>query len=408
MDVLGNTNKNPNNNNRDFGSQTKSQIETPVPSPIKLSFESLQKVKDVKEKRVEVIEAAAKQTVIAATATSTSGTITKNKSDLVDSPTKSLLSLHNTTTIDGDDDIVKKTKKLLVSGNKKGPKVAENKPIADNTTTATTPAAVITNKTFGLGKNPEQSILNALRQTCYEKVFKDPQELQFRAKKIKQLFYDRDFDSIFLDTDNLPAYIAMYTPRRALCYYNMFINEPELAKLFVTNPRAVLEIPQHQQTQNRSSPQLPIVRRVCCLGGGSGSEMLGISAMICHNQDIQVPRNQDQQAPTTNIIEPLFTIHTQDYADWTSILTNLEQTIKRKWKKLNDPALINYEYSKSSLLDIDSDLEKIIASSDLVTVMFVFNELFSDKSKSMEFIKLMIKCLRKGSYLLVSTQSQKY
>ncbi|KAJ2701473.1 hypothetical protein H4R19_005411, partial [Coemansia spiralis] len=84
-----------------------------------------------------------------------------------------------------------------------------------------------------LGKNPQQSILSVLRIACAE-VFQQP-DLGDRLQRIKQKFYVRDFDGIFLDPANLPAYTAQYAPRRALCYYELFCR-PELQAILRARP----------------------------------------------------------------------------------------------------------------------------------------------------------------------------
>ncbi|KAJ1675968.1 hypothetical protein EV182_000221 [Spiromyces aspiralis] len=221
-----------------------------------------------------------------------------------------------------------------------------------------------------LGKNPEQSILNVLRLTCVDS-FKSP-DFQGRVQEIKKAFYARDFDAIFLTPENLPVYSAMYTPRRALCYYQMFTSEPELVK--------VLRQRKH----------------IYCLGAGSGSELLGISAAFCH---VAAPAPDHKVPRATKEAKPLV-IHTQDYADWTPVLTRLEDSIRRKWG-VTEGEHIRCEYSQNNLMEIRQELRDELGRADLVTVMFVFNELFTAKSKAMEFVKAMVMHLRRGALLLL-------
>ncbi|KAJ2704553.1 hypothetical protein FB645_003203 [Coemansia sp. IMI 203386] len=229
----------------------------------------------------------------------------------------------------------------------------DSKPAADSK-----PRAAVFRGKDTLGKNHEQSILNILRMVCSDAI-RSP-DFGERLQMIKKLFYKRDFDGIFLQPENLPVYTAQYVPRRALCYYEIFTT-PELQQILQKRPT------------------------VYCLGAGSGSELLSISAASC-------------QALEGGADTPI-TIHSQDYADWSPILDSLEAAIRYKWGI--EEKHISYKFSVGDLLCITPEIEAQIAQSQLVTVMFVFNELFSDKINVMNFVKAMVKNLRKDSHFLL-------
>ncbi|KAJ2309894.1 hypothetical protein IWW52_002371 [Coemansia sp. RSA 2704] len=202
-----------------------------------------------------------------------------------------------------------------------------------------------------LGKNPQQSILNVLRIACSE-ALQQP-DFAARLQEIKQRFYVRDFDGIFLDPANLPVYTAQYVPRRALCYYELF-SHPDLQEILRTGPQ------------------------ILCLGAGSGSELVGISAACAH------------------MTQPI-SVHSQDYADWSSILQSLETAVQYKWRVPH----MSYSFSLGNLLSISPELEAHIARSQLVTAMFVFNELFVDKANAMNFVRTIVRCLQPNAYFLL-------
>ncbi|KAJ2797155.1 hypothetical protein H4R20_005289 [Coemansia guatemalensis] len=182
-----------------------------------------------------------------------------------------------------------------------------------------------------------------------------------RLQEIKQKFYVRDFDGIFLEPTNLSVYTAQYVPRRALCYYDLF-SRPELQTILGTRPE------------------------IYCLGAGSGSELLGITAASC-----LLPETPGKTTPLN--------IHLQDYADWSSILQHLEAAARCRWNiETNE---ISYHFSLGNLLDISPAMEAHISSSQLVTAMFVFNELFADKTNAIKFVKSLVLHMQQGSHFLL-------
>ncbi|KAJ2551000.1 hypothetical protein IWW35_003020 [Coemansia sp. RSA 1878] len=208
-----------------------------------------------------------------------------------------------------------------------------------------------------LGKAPQQSVLNVLRMSCADAMQRP--DFAERLQDIKQKFYERDFDGIFLEPSNLSVYTAQYVPRRALCYYDLF-SHPQLQSILLTRPR------------------------ILCLGAGSGSELLGITAACCQILS-------DNTHPIT--------IHSQDYADWSPILQSLEHAVRYKWNI--QQSHITYEFSKDNLLSMSQSTEALIASSQLITAMFVFGELFADKSNAINFVKTIVRCTRPGAFFLL-------
>ncbi|KAI9499759.1 hypothetical protein BX070DRAFT_231506 [Coemansia spiralis] len=213
-----------------------------------------------------------------------------------------------------------------------------------------------------LGKNHQQSILNVLRMACAD-ALKQP-DFVLRLQEIKRRFYERDFDGIFLASANLPVYTAQYVPRRALCYYEVFTS-PEMQKILHSHPQ------------------------IYCLGAGSGSELVGISAACCNALS----------GPDMHIKANPIIVHSQDYTNWEPILDSLASAIRYKWNLSNEH--IEYKFSIGDLLHISSDIEQQISSADLVTAMFVFNELFADKANAMNFVKTIVKFLRPGAHFLL-------
>ncbi|KAJ1967192.1 hypothetical protein H4R35_006782 [Dimargaris xerosporica] len=152
------------------------------------------------------------------------------------------------------------------------------------------------------------------------------------------------------------------------------------------------------------------------MGGGAGSELMALAAASLNLPTKPVPRGNGstpvQPQPPESVAKsnpipssqsiPLCPIicHTQDYVDWRPVLADLESTARSIWKI--PPEWLQTEFTMGDLLSIDQDLEQRIGNADLVTAMFVMNELFTlDKQRAMKLVHTITKALRPGKHLLL-------
>ncbi|RUP45983.1 hypothetical protein BC936DRAFT_147498 [Jimgerdemannia flammicorona] len=207
-----------------------------------------------------------------------------------------------------------------------------------------------------LGKDPEQAILNAIQQACTS-TFSDP-TFTTTLQSIKTAFFARDYLSIFTVPANLPTYTAAYIPARSLCYYTLFRDEPLLQGLL----------------SRRSRIFLP--------GSGSGSELMGITAAMLH------------ASSETQRVE----LRMQDIGEWGDVLGGLEAEVRRRWG-FGEELVCGYE--RGDVLGVVGRVEEEIQEADLITFMFVMNELFVEKARAMEMVKRLVGGMKKGAWLLV-------
>ncbi|KAF9157724.1 hypothetical protein DFQ26_008420 [Actinomortierella ambigua] len=124
------------------------------------------------------------------------------------------------------------------------------------------------------GSNPDQFLLNAVKEACYG-AFSLPTFDQ-ALQRIKSHFYDRDYDAVFQNPEHLPVYSARYAPSRALCYYHMFLEHPTLLKPLEGGPSTIL-----------------------CIGAGAGSELMGIAAAMVHVAPLTVTTSSTSSTAKT-------------------------------------------------------------------------------------------------------------
>ncbi|KAJ1651694.1 hypothetical protein IWQ61_007808 [Dispira simplex] len=233
---------------------------------------------------------------------------------------------------------------------------------SDSTATALTTEEVVSGPLAQLGvsgTNIEKMILNVIRLACAE-TLQDP---QFAAKlrRIKECFVERDYEGVFTDPENLPIYTSQYIPGRTLCYFQLFTQEAALFRLWKRRPRTF------------------------CMGAGAGSELVAMAA-------VSLFLASTTKGPLTCLI--------QDFVNWQPVLNSLENTIRDIWSIPTDHFQV--QFTEANLLAVDQDLEIRIRQADLVTAMFVMNELFCIcKKEAMTLVKTLIRCLRPGAYFLL-------
>ncbi|ORZ10710.1 hypothetical protein BCR42DRAFT_494277 [Absidia repens] len=207
-----------------------------------------------------------------------------------------------------------------------------------------------------LGKDAEQSILSAIRRSCFDTFAR--KDFGSTLQMIKHSFVDRDYEGIFTDANNLDVYSAAYVPGRAVCYYEIFCMPP-LLKLLTKRTK------------------------IYAVGSGSGSELVSIAAAMT-----RVPGERQR-------IQLLM----QDIGEWKGVLDKFEQYTARAWNI--SPEQLTCRYEQGDVLDPNGMTSQNIASADLITFMFVMNELFVKKAQAMALIQNLVTFMKKGAYLLV-------
>ncbi|KAI8801464.1 hypothetical protein BJ742DRAFT_29376 [Cladochytrium replicatum] len=289
--------------------------------------------------------------------------------------------------------------------------------------------------------SPEQAILDVINATCASAT--SSPDFDTRLRSIKDLFKERNYDAIFNEKLNLPVYIAEYAPGRALCYHHIIQANQVLKEL----------------VQRKGG-------YIYALGAGAGSELVGIAAALAYRRgeytdtqsdgdgpselgerrasvkerggrivtrggkgnastdgngggsDVSSETVHEAPAPTTRL-----ELHCQDMADYQPTIGDLYTTALNHWGKLYagdmsadpatrncarrslqpfPPAELNFEYSVGNALDPSADITSSIRKADLITSMFVLNELFAhSKAAVVKLIELLVREMRPGSHLLV-------
>ncbi|KAF9364522.1 hypothetical protein BGX34_001293 [Mortierella sp. NVP85] len=290
------------------------------------------------------------------------------------------------------------------------------------------------------GRSPEQHILNVVKESCQGALslpsFTDT------LQTIKSHFFERNYDAVFQNPDHLPVYSARYAPSRALCYYKMFLEHPILMKVLEGGPSTIL-----------------------CIGSGAGSELLGIAAAMVHAnptpktkkvasykkeesaREKQAGEKSNEPPPaedtaqsiattteatlglenlslskctdstsggsgstegiTPKVAKPKksksnkhqVTLVMQDYVDWSPILDPMEAVVRARMQL--GPERLRCETEIGNVLDLSEGLLERVAKADLITFLFVLNELFQDKKRTMLLVARIVAAMPSGAHMLV-------
>ncbi|KEQ59713.1 uncharacterized protein M437DRAFT_14314, partial [Aureobasidium melanogenum CBS 110374] len=238
----------------------------------------------------------------------------------------------------------------------------------------------------------QQSLLNVFRDACNKG---SPAEIEHVLQEVKGHLFNRDFATAFGKDEYLEAYAARWSPSRALGYAQIFSDlTPEIAELLDQNAD--------------SSKPLNIV----CLGGGAGAEVVGFAGWLKHLRDNTSASDEKPHADISKL--DIFGI---DIAKWDKVMQDLHQGVitppvlskyasaaaKAANKAVLPSEVFNVRFKQQDILDTDAaGVNDLLANSDIVTIMFTLNELYSTSvAKTQRLLYSLTASMRSGSLLLV-------
>lgn len=199
------------------------------------------------------------------------------------------------------------------------------------------------------------------------------ENLQDMIQQVKGELFKRDYLSAFNSDDKRYAYVARWTPARALAYSSLFASLEPIRKLF--------------EDPDRKS-------HVLCVGGGAASELVGLSSVFC---SLKQPCGDSPSNLEIDVI---------DIADWSKIVGNLAGFMKSHW--LYDELKLNANFILGDVLTKSpGDLK--LPELDLITLLFTTNELFCEqKTETIKFLHTLSANCRKGALLLITESAGSY
>lgn len=201
----------------------------------------------------------------------------------------------------------------------------------------------------------------------------DSEDLVRHIQSVKGDLYNRDYISAFGNDNKRFAYASRWTPARALSYASLFATLDPIKQLL-------------------KSPD--DTKRTLCVGGGAGSELVGLAAVFCRLKEYCSKSNSKLE------------IDIIDIADWSTIVDELQDYIKSNW--VYNAASFEANFIHDDILKTDNSRLKY-SELDLITLLFTTNELFSEqRAKSVQFLQSLNTQCKKGCYLLIAESAGSY
>ena len=231
------------------------------------------------------------------------------------------------------------------------------------------------------------------------------------VQQIKQHLFNRDFKNAFGQQSFLEAYAMRWSPSRALAYTHIFWEVLSKDRLGTGN----LEQNSGELPLDASQVEAAFTKKVVCIGGGAGAELVALSAylkLVGHPCAIlNDPENESKRSSTYFVIKSI------DIADWSIILKEIHSCMtaappiseySSSAAKVANVALISPVDCTSSFMHEDvlsmknEDLASGFTGAVLVTLMFTLNELYNASiSSTTNLLLSLTMLLEPGSMLLV-------
>ena len=245
----------------------------------------------------------------------------------------------------------------------------------------------------------------------------DFDSLKPTLQEIKDALNCRDFETAFGKEEYLEAYTIRWGPSRTLGYAQL------LAWVFTqrTEDECV------QQLTNSTDHQ--IATKAVCFGGAA-AELMALSGLVRHlrhseaagkpdQQELQVSEDLATASTSTGVaMPPLLHLNILDAADWTSVLSKLEQglltpptlskyasaTVRATNASFLSPGIAEHAFTRTDILSLSTeDLRTAIGTAPaLLTLISTLNGLYTTSMpRTTAFLRRLQEAAPKGSLLLV-------
>jgi len=195
------------------------------------------------------------------------------------------------------------------------------------------------------------------------------------VQHIKSLLYDRRWLEVFGNETLLPTYVGRWVPSRALCFRELLGSLSEVMEIFEGDDDGETRV-------------------IVSLGGGAGSELIAIAALI-HAQAHRSSDNGKERA--------CFSWTGADIGAWEPTLDLFSNALRSGWDLAE---ILSTTYTRGDLLSPShADLSELLtrSSPNLITLLFTLTELLSQsRPRTISLLRHLTKHTPPGCLFLVA------
>jgi len=242
-------------------------------------------------------------------------------------------------------------------------------------------------------------------------------------QEIKGHLYNRDFRKAFGSPRYLEAYALRWSASRTLAYLQIFAEAYPHLDIDQSSPKK-------ETSANRDllENSVPSAVGITCLGGGAGAELCALAG-LCH-----LLQSSDNNPVSINLRDLKFDVVAIDNANWASVISTLHSALTSSLSisiyasktaratntsNISAPLTLTTQFHQHDLLSPSTpstspetlssspaydtgDFHSTIHSTNLITLMFTLNELYTASlSSTQNFLLTLTAAAKPGTLLLV-------
>ncbi|KAJ9122362.1 hypothetical protein QFC22_001784 [Naganishia vaughanmartiniae] len=278
----------------------------------------------------------------------------------------------------------------------------------------------------------EVAILDVLNSSLAQ-ALADP-NLAIKIQQIKALLYEKRFLEVFETESWLDIYAARWVPSRALAFREIFDSigllerSEEVAEFTKGKGKENAESMPETAVAGTSFSAEPLrsAQKVICIGGGAGSELVALCAVVSQqlgskteqqedslhpdseseDVDKEEPETTSATATTTSVIPPL-DIHFLDIGPYGELINSFQETCLSILPGISNNAT-NAIFHQIDILApecttlFENLLTRSSAQPPIITLLFTMTELFiQSRPRTIAFLRMLSRFAPRGTLFLV-------
>jgi 25S rRNA (uracil2843-N3)-methyltransferase len=228
-------------------------------------------------------------------------------------------------------------------------------------------------------------------------------------QNIKSFLYDKQFLKVFEDESVLDAYAARWVPSRALAFREIIGGSEYLTRVLEGRKAGGVDKGKSKEVEDEELDRT----RVICLGGGAGSELLALAALVSPQNSVPAgepipkkPEDDDEEAEPIQVATayPTCDIHLVDLGPYQSLLAKFTTALH---EHMPTTRFTQTFHQADILAPSEPDLFETLIPEDsssptIITLLYTLTELFiQSRPATINLLTRITRNSPKGTLFLV-------